>query len=545
MKLRFLILIVLVGMMGRTALPHEPEKSQTMTRDQVSQWLAGGGLGERAAALVKPHGIDFLPDEEYLHTSRQARADDTLIAALGGASHAAMGELVVTTSPHAEIYLDGELQGRANAQGELSMKARLGVHALKVTLAGKKDFARSVTLSSGQAAKIEVKLVDAPGSIRLRTLVGASISLDGAAGESADLNGELVIGYVSPGAHQLRISMPGKKEYQQSLTVEAGQEIRIEAKLEDAPGTIRVLTLAGASVTLDGASRGSTAAKGEIVLGEVSPGAHQLQLSAPGKKEYQQSVTVEPGEEARVEATLQDASPPPGQVRENPKDGLKYVWIPPGTFMMGCSPGDNECYDEEKPSHRVTLTKGFWIGQTEVTVAAYKRFAGTTGRQLPSLKPAWARDTLPIVNMKWTDAQAYCQWAGGRLLTEAEWEYAARGGSTEARYGPIDEVAWYGKNSGGQPHEVAQKRANGFGLFDMLGNEWEWVSDWFDPNYYQNSPSQDPPGPASGKDRVTRGGSWDIIPRVVRVSIRSSTNPDAPRSAGNSGFRCGGEVFAP
>ncbi len=235
-----------------------------------------------------------------------------------------------------------------------------------------------------------------------------------------------------------------------------------------------------------------------------------------------------------------------GQARENPKDGLKYVWIPRGTFMMGCSPGDNECWDLEKPSHQVTITKGFWIGQTEVTVGAYKRFAGATGRQMPDapdFNSGWANDTMPIVDVTWNEAHDYCTWAGGRLPTEAEWEYAARGGSTEARYGNLDEVAWYQGNSAGQPHEVAQKRANGFGLYDMLGNVWEWVNDWYNQNYYQNSPSQDPTGPTSGTLRVLRGGSWGPTPRVVRVSYRVGYYPDV--RSNDVGVRCVWEVVSP
>jgi len=170
------------------------------------------------------------------------------------------------------------------------------------------------------------------------------------------------------------------------------------------------------------------------------------------------------------------------------KDGLKYVWIPPGTFMMGCSPGDTKCGADEKPPHHVTITKGFWLGQTEVTVGAYKRFAAATGRQMPDtpgFNSRWTNENMPIVNVTWNDAHDYCAWAGGRLPTEAEWEFAARGGSTEARYGPIDDVAWYDGNSGGQTHDVAQKRPNNIGLYDMLGNVWEWVNDWYDQNYYQ------------------------------------------------------------
>ncbi len=234
----------------------------------------------------------------------------------------------------------------------------------------------------------------------------------------------------------------------------------------------------------------------------------------------------------------------PRSARKNPRDGLMYIWFPPGTFMMGCSAGDNECSSEEKPAHQVTLSHGYWIGQTEVTVDAYERFAGIPklgaqpasngARSLPGA--AETGDTMPIVDVTWDEATQYCKWAGGRLPTEAEWEYAARAGSTEARYGPLDEIAWYQENSMNSAHEVGTKQGNRFGLFDTLGNVWEWVNDWYDGSYYSRSPAVDPPGPDSGQMRVLRGGSFLNPGKLVRLSDRGRSEPESRTNY--FGLRC-------
>jgi len=184
------------------------------------------------------------------------------------------------------------------------------------------------------------------------------------------------------------------------------------------------------------------------------------------------------------------------------------------------------------------------------------------------LNPGWGDNAMPVVEVTWDDAQAYCSWSGGRLPTEAEWEYAARAGTTAATYGPVDEVAWNADNSGSKNvdsvkiwtedranylrrlyengngiHDVGLKPANKFGLFDMLGNVWEWVNDWYDENYYHNTPAQDPTGPATGELHARRGGSWAVIPLVVRVSDRSGVGAGGRFNLG--GFRCASSITNP
>ena len=227
-----------------------------------------------------------------------------------------------------------------------------------------------------------------------------------------------------------------------------------------------------------------------------------------------------------------------GTVRTNPNDGQKYVWIPPGEFEIGCSPGDNECKFSERGHHSVTvrITRGFWLGQTEVTQAAYEK---TMGHKLFSFN----EPQHPVEGVNWYEAREYCQAAGGRLPTEAEWEYAARARSNGARYEQLDAIAWYLGNSGNQTHPARQKQPNSWGLYDMLGNVKEWVADWYDENYYQTLPSvvADPKGPPSGVHRVLRGGCWDENPGDVRASSRDFSIP-SNRSVGY-GFRCARDVI--
>jgi formylglycine-generating enzyme required for sulfatase activity len=191
--------------------------------------------------------------------------------------------------------------------------------------------------------------------------------------------------------------------------------------------------------------------------------------------------------------------------------------------------GDTECHDDEKPAHEVTITKGFWLGQTPVTETAYQRVIGSSPNQGNG-------GDLPAGNITWDQGQSYCQAISGRLPTEAEWEYAARAGTTEVRYGNLDDIAWYLSNSRFRTHGVGQKQPNAFGLYDMLGNVWQWTADWYGETYYQASERQDPAGPPDGSIRILRGGSYFVDPTLVRASFRLKVVPGDRVSA--IGLRC-------
>ena len=222
--------------------------------------------------------------------------------------------------------------------------------------------------------------------------------------------------------------------------------------------------------------------------------------------------------------------------------GMEFVRIAPGEFMMGCSAGDKDCNADEGPAHRVQITRAFEIGKYEVTQSQWQAVMGSNpstikgdDRPVETVSKNDVHDFLERLNAR-NDGYRY------RLPTEAEWEYAARAGTTAAAPAALDEVAWYAGNSGDETHPVGQKKPNAWGLYDMLGNVREWVEDVYTRDFYNNSPVADPAGPQGrqGAPRggnppggrrgfgggpvrqlpIIRGGAWDNPASFVRVSAR-------------------------
>ena len=215
---------------------------------------------------------------------------------------------------------------------------------------------------------------------------------------------------------------------------------------------------------------------------------------------------------------------PPRAVESRVFDGMEFVWVPPGEFRMGST--NSEANINERPVTRVRISRGFWLGKHEMTQAEWQGVMGTN----PSSNSGCGR--CPVEQVSWNDAQEFIGSLNGRsgrnryrLPTEAEWEYAARAGTTGDRYGNLDAIAWYEDNSGDRTHPVGGKAANAWGLHDMLGNVWEWVQDWQDwYGRYPGGAVTDPGGAVSGWNRVLRGGSW----RCNASSCRSSGRGHAP-----------------
>ncbi len=234
---------------------------------------------------------------------------------------------------------------------------------------------------------------------------------------------------------------------------------------------------------------------------------------------------------------------PPDDAFEHRSQGsVDLVWVPiaGGTSEMGCSGEDDGCLENERPAHTVTLSP-FEMLEAEVTEG---QFFETMGWNNSSRDNRSDGADTPMESVTHNDASEFCIAIGGRLPSEAEWEFAARGGAT-SRYvcgnDPqcLDDVAWYEGNSGGTKQRVRAKSPNAYGLYDMLGNVQEWTQDWFDPEYYAASPDKDPLGPAkTGPDKVVRGGSFKDGAALLRVTSRQSKDSFDDYGWEHVGFRC-------
>lgn len=237
---------------------------------------------------------------------------------------------------------------------------------------------------------------------------------------------------------------------------------------------------------------------------------------------------------------------------ENPL--LSLVKIDGGTFMMGSKDDTKIAENDEQKQHEVKVNS-FELNQLEVTVWEWKQYCKKTNTKLPKT-PSWGwKDNYPITNVTWYDVIKYCNWLskqdglkptykfagplvvcdfnanGYRLPTEAEWEYAAKGGNKSkntffAGSNDSNEVAWHAKNSDKRPHSVGTKLPNELGIHDMSGNVWEWCWDWYNKDYYKTEDGNNPKGPIRGEKKSVRGGSWDSQESYLRTANRISTLPD-------------------
>jgi len=278
---------------------------------------------------------------------------------------------------------------------------------------------------------------------------------------------------------------------------------------------------------------------------------------------------------AQTETARPTPTPGIGSTLISEIDGMELVFVPEGTFLMGSTSADSDAYDDEFPQHEVYLD-GYWIDKTEVTNAMYAAFLNERGNQseggstwldagdedvrIGQVNGTWQPDSgyadHPVVEVSWYGAAAYCEWAGRRLPTEAEWEKASRG--TEGQIYPwgnyeiTGDLAnycdtnceyddWKDSTENDGYTETAPvgsypSGASPYGALDMAGNVWEWVADWYGGEYYDTSTASNPTGPATGTYRVLRGGSWYHPPSLLRSAYRLRSVPDDAWNL--NGFRC-------
>jgi formylglycine-generating enzyme required for sulfatase activity len=244
----------------------------------------------------------------------------------------------------------------------------------------------------------------------------------------------------------------------------------------------------------------------------------------------------------------------PGQVMTKRSIDMKFVWIPAGEFVMGSSPKEKGHCSNEGPQRKVTISKGFWLGQTPVTQRQYVRIMGNNPSlfnkdhdeftRLPQHQPFF--DERPVEQVSWNDAIGFCQTLSRKMYeeyslpTEAQWEYACRAGTTTAycfgdNISQLEKYAWYLDNSNGTTKRVGYREPNAWNLYDMLGNVNEWCQDWYQDNY-NGLDNVDPQGPSCGTSRVLRGGCFLSNAAGCRAAFRDCGTPEYIGPA-NTGFR--------
>ena len=455
----------------------------------------------------------------------------------------AFGSVSVSSQPQgAKVFLDGEDTGKVTpctigeiASGRCDIRLQL------------KDYApasQSVTVTEGMTASVNVTLVARFAHVTINSLPGAAIKVNGAEVGSGSYSNNM-----AEGIYDIEASLAGHRPVTKQIEVIVGVPQTIELRPTPIYGMLDVNSNPmGANITINGKSYGDTPTSIENLL----VGDYDVVLTKPGYASVSQRVTVSENASASVDVKMQkgemknsqidesalsvsainltpnwSASVTPSQRAVLEKLIANMVKVEGSTFTMGATPEQgNDAYEYERPAHQVTLSD-YYIGRYEVTQKEWQAVMGDN----PS---KFYGDNLPVDYVSCNDCQDFInklnQLTGlkFRLPTEAEWEFAARGGKQSKGYkysgsDNIGVVAWYTGNSGGKTHQVGTKEPNELGIYDMSGNVWEWCGDWY--GSYSSSAQTNPTGPSSGSYRVLRGGSWYNNAGYCRVSNRSSNYP--------------------
>ena len=413
----------------------------------------------------------------------------------------------------AAVFVDDELIGTAPLKSD---KLSSGEHSVRLVLNKYKPYTTTITIRDNQTTNLNPTLSADFATVSLTAPNGATIWVNGTQKGTGSWSGELSTGtYIFEARKEGHRAQKLTKTIsatpaRQSYTLDAPTPITGSVDINSSP--------AMADIYLDGKLVGSSPMK----INDIIVGSHTLKLSRKGYDDYTKTVTITEGKTTTVNATLTKGG-------GNASIGnIEMVYVKGGTFTMGATAEQgSDAYSNEKPTHSVTLSD-YYIGKYEVTQAQWKAIMGTNPSNCKG-------DNLPVENVSWNDIQEFITKLNAqtgkkfRLPTEAEWEYAARGGNQSKGYkysgsNKISEVAWYGDNSNSKTHPVGQKTPNELGVYDMSGNVWEWCQDRW--GSYSSSSQTNPTGPSSGSIRVLRGGGWYSIARYCRVSLRNCYSPD-------------------
>ena len=425
----------------------------------------------------------------------------------------------------AQIFIDGMERGFTSK----ALNLFPGSYRLRLILSGYVPLEQTIEVRENQTNRFDFTLQKDAGTLVLTVNPPqAKILIN-----KEDYSGKPQI-ELAPGLYRIEISAEGYYPQSENISIVRGQTLRKNYVLKQKTGKLNFsVSPAEAQVILKRNGRVVKTWQGANYLKDLQVGNYTIEITANGYAPKTKSLTINEQQITSLDVTLKKGSANDQSV--NNVLSIDWVWVEGGSFEMGCTSEQSNCDNDEKPVHEVYVD-GFYMSKYEVTFAQYDRFCEETGRRKPD-DEGWGRGNRPVINVNWNDAVAFCKWLSGktgttiRLPTEAEWEYAARGGKKSHGYkyagsNNVDAVAWYSENSGNKTHLVGQKQPNELGLYDMSGNVWEWCQDWYDKNYYSRSPRNNPKGPSSSAYRVLRGGGWSELQKGLRCSNRYFNFPD-------------------